>query len=306
MLGVAVADRVLRRRYDGRVLPPARLRYKVRGSASGDAFARIGRACATDIDAALRSCGHSVAQSRRILDFGCGCGGTLLWLTDLAPTASISGTDIDASAIEWCGANIPFAKFAVNGALPPLAYADASFDLVYAVSVFTHLDEDYQFRWLAELERIIVPGGVCVVTLAGPGSWNEMPVSDRQMLADRGFVYIRDEATSGLFPELVPGRLSLALLRRGELFTLLRHHRIRRAGIGRASGCRRTAETPRTVLIHATQRCIRRCPLADQRLLNYSPTTRLGCQSKVLPESFSTRMIGHLSQVPHTIPVSLS
>ena len=142
--GVAVADRVLRRRYDGRVLPPARLRYKVRGSASGDAFARIGRACATDIDAALRSCGHSVAQSRRILDFGCGCGGTLLWLTDLAPTASISGTDIDASAIEWCGANIPFAKFAVNGALPPLAYADASFDLVYAVSVFTHLDEDYE------------------------------------------------------------------------------------------------------------------------------------------------------------------
>lgn len=199
--GVAVADRVLRRRYDGRVLPPARLRYKVRGSASGDAFARIGRACATDIDAALRSCGHSVAQSRRILDFGCGCGGTLLWLTDLAPTASISGTDIDASAIEWCGANIPFAKFAVNGALPPLAYADASFDLVYAVSVFTHLDEDYQFRWLAELERIIVPGGVCVVTLAGPGSWNEMPVGDRQMLADRGFVYIRDEATSGLFPD---------------------------------------------------------------------------------------------------------
>ena len=28
-----------------------------------------------------------------------------------------------------------------------------------------------------------------------------MPVGDRQMLADRGFVYIRDEATSGLFPD---------------------------------------------------------------------------------------------------------
>jgi SAM-dependent methyltransferase len=199
--GVAVADRVLSRRYDGRVLPPAWLRYKVRGSASGHAFARIGRACANDIDAALRSCGHSVAQSRRILDFGCGCGGTMLWLNDLAPTASISGADIDASAIEWCRGNIPFAKFAINEALPPLAYPDASFDLVYAVSVFTHLDEDYQFLWLAELERIIVPGGVCVVTVVGPGSWNEMPVSDQQTLADRGFVYIRTEATNGLFPD---------------------------------------------------------------------------------------------------------
>jgi len=198
---VAVADRLLRRTYDGRVLPPALLRFKVRGSPSGAAFARIGRACANDIDAALRTFARSLSSSRSILDFGCGCGGTLLWLRDLAPTASISGTDIDSSAIEWCRGNLPFANFNTNGALPPLLYADASFDLVYAISVFTHLDEDYQFRWLSELKRIVKPGGTCLITLHGPGTWNEMPVHDQATLARRGFVFIRTDATRGLFPD---------------------------------------------------------------------------------------------------------
>jgi SAM-dependent methyltransferase len=199
--GIALADRVLGRTYEGRVLPPALMRFKVRGSPSGDAFAQIGRNCARDIDAALTRFGCSLAAHGSILDFGCGCGGTLVWLRDLAPAASISGTDIDAQAIEWCRANLPFATFATNGALPPLAYPDASFDLVYAISVFTHLDEDYQLRWLQELRRIVKPGGTCLVTLHGPNTWNEMPAQDQKTLAQRGFVFIRTDATRGLFPD---------------------------------------------------------------------------------------------------------
>jgi len=198
---IAVADRLLNRTYAGRVLPPALLRFKVRGSPSGTTFASIGRACANDIDTALRTFGRSLASSRSILDFGCGCGGTLLWLRDLAPTASISGTDIDAEAIKWCRENLPFANFNTNGALPPLLYEDASFDLVYAISVFTHIDEDYQFRWLAELKRIVKPGGTCLITLHGPGTWNEMPVHDQETLERCGFVFIRTDATRGLFPD---------------------------------------------------------------------------------------------------------
>jgi SAM-dependent methyltransferase len=199
--GIALADRALGRTYEGRVLPPARMRFKVRGSPSGDAFARIGSSCARDIDAALARFGRGLGSYRAILDFGCGCGGTLVWLRDLAPTASISGTDIDAQAIEWCRANLPFGAFTTNGALPPLAYPDASFDLVYAISVFTHLDEDYQLRWLQELQRIVRPGGTCLVTLHGPNTWNEMPAQDRKTLAQRGFVFIRTDATRGLFPD---------------------------------------------------------------------------------------------------------
>jgi SAM-dependent methyltransferase len=199
--GVAAADRLLSRTYEGRVLPPALMRFKVRGSPSGDGFATIGRACANDIRDALRASGRELTEFGSILDFGCGCGGTLVWLRDLAPTATLSGTDIDASAIDWCRANLAYGQFGTNDALPPLGYADATFDLVYAVSVFTHLDEEFQFQWLQELRRILAPGGICLITLHGPGSWNEMPARDEATLTSRGFVFVRTEVTRGLFPD---------------------------------------------------------------------------------------------------------
>jgi len=198
--GVALADRVFRRTYQGRVLPPALLRFKVRGSPSGDDFARIGQSCAADIDSALAGCGVSLATCRAILDFGCGCGGVLMWLYDRVPAAAMTGTDIDVQAIDWCRAHLPIAQFDVNGALPPLPYRDASFDLVYAISVFTHLDETYQHRWLAELKRIIEPGGVCLLTLHGPDSWSEMTDADRTTLASDGFLFVTTHATRQLFP----------------------------------------------------------------------------------------------------------
>ena len=43
---VATADRLLGRTYEGRSLPPAALRFKVRGTPDGNAFASIGRSCA--------------------------------------------------------------------------------------------------------------------------------------------------------------------------------------------------------------------------------------------------------------------
>lgn len=199
--GVATADLLLKRTYEGRVLPPALLRFKVRGTPSGSSFASIGRTCAQDIRDTLLTAGCRLDQFRSILDFGCGCGGTLVWLKELAPTAALSGTDIDAEAIDWCRANLSFGRFSTNEAMPPLAYADGSFDLVYAVSVFTHLDEDFQFRWLQELRRVVAPGGICLITLHGPGSWNEIPEHDEATLTSRGFVFVRTEATRGLFPD---------------------------------------------------------------------------------------------------------
>ncbi|MCC6987893.1 MAG: class I SAM-dependent methyltransferase [Acidobacteria bacterium] len=194
-------DRLLHRTYEGRVLPPAALRFKVRGTPSGDVFARVGRDSARQIDDALGRGGRSLADDRAILDFGCGCGGTLTWVRELAPQAALSGTDIDGEAIAWCRAQLPWAAFGVNAAQPPLPYADAAFELVYALSVFTHLDEAHQRQWLAELRRVIAPGGTCLVTLHGPDTATSLSSRDRQRLTDHGFAFVRTNATRGLFPE---------------------------------------------------------------------------------------------------------
>ncbi len=101
----------------------------------------------------------------RILDFGCGCGRVITWLQQLDSKYQYFGTDIDPEAITWCQENLAnFGEYAVNPHLPPTEYADNYFDLVYSISVFTHLSEDMQFAWLKELSRITKPGGYLLLT----------------------------------------------------------------------------------------------------------------------------------------------
>lgn len=168
-------------------LPPAELRYRVSSSPDAQNFINIGKKCAADIQSALRQGGYELAEFERVLDFGCGCGRTLIHLKDLAPRAQFDGTDIDQRAIDWCRQNLQFATFKVGQASPPTDYEPDRFDFIYAISVFTHLDEDYQFRWLEELRRITKPAGVLLLTV------------DSSHVGDKGFVFQRSYE-DGLFP----------------------------------------------------------------------------------------------------------
>ena len=48
-----------------------------------------------------------------------------------------------------------------------LPFEDESFDLVYSVSVFSHLDEALGDQWLRELRRVLRAGGVALLTVHG-------------------------------------------------------------------------------------------------------------------------------------------
>jgi SAM-dependent methyltransferase len=102
-----------------------------------------------------------------VLDFGCGAGRVVRHFADEAAVATFVGCDIDEPSIEWARANLspPFSFF-VNEEAPPLAQPDASFDLVYAFSVFTHITDEWS-GWLLELHRILSEGGLLVVSVLG-------------------------------------------------------------------------------------------------------------------------------------------
>jgi SAM-dependent methyltransferase len=111
---------------------------------------------------------------KRILDFGCGAGRTLRHFTDETSTAEFWGCDIDEESIRWMERHLspPFHVF-VNGPEPPLDQPDSSFDLIWAVSVFTHLADSWS-RWLVELDRLLKPGGLLLVTFMGRGMSDEI------------------------------------------------------------------------------------------------------------------------------------
>ena len=84
--------------------------------------------------------------------------------------ARIVGIDIDSGAIEWCRAFIPHIEFATCGVDPPTAFADESFDLIYAYSVLTHLRRGDAQAWLGEMYRLLQPGGHFAFTTLGVSS----------------------------------------------------------------------------------------------------------------------------------------
>ena len=108
---------------------------------------------------------------RRVLDFGSSSGRVLRHLHTYAG-AEVTGVDIGVQAVAWARHHLPFPV--VQGTvLPTLPFADASFDVIFAGSVFTHIDQGEE-AWLAELRRVLKPDGVALVTFHPERLWGEM------------------------------------------------------------------------------------------------------------------------------------
>ena len=154
---------------DGLPLPPAEFDFLVSARRDLDPFQflELGRDHAAEIIiSTLSRNGIEIDELEAILEFGCGCGRITRVFHSLKK-AKVYGTDYNRRLIDWCRQCLPFAEFETNELSPPLAYRDAQFDFIYAYSVFTHLTESLQHGWLAELSRVLKPGGHLFLTTMG-------------------------------------------------------------------------------------------------------------------------------------------
>lgn len=147
-------------------LPDADRRFRVIGNRDAGGFLRLGATDAYRIKAAF----EAVTDLRwndqsAVLDWGVGCGRVARHLAPALGPAFF-GCDIDADNVAWCSANLP-GSYVPTRLEPSLPYADGTFDVVYGVSVFTHLRSEWELRWLEELHRVLRPGGTMLVTVHG-------------------------------------------------------------------------------------------------------------------------------------------
>lgn len=180
---------------DGVPLPPPLLRYWVAATDDLGWFLEGGQNGARAIQAILESQGITIGVLTSILDFGCGCGRVLRHLP-ARTGAALAGSDLNPEAIRWCAEHLGRGEFAVNGLAPPLAFADGRFDLIYAFSVFTHLPEELQRPWVAELHRCLRPGGYLILSLHGDRYATELAPAERAAY-NRGELVVRDESRQG-------------------------------------------------------------------------------------------------------------
>jgi SAM-dependent methyltransferase len=106
--------------------------------------------------------------NKTVLDFGCGTGRTLSAFAAESRVSRFVGCDIHEPSVAWATETLspPF-EFFVCREEPPLAQPEARFDLVYAFSVFTHITDQWS-EWVAELHRVMRPGGTAVISVLGP------------------------------------------------------------------------------------------------------------------------------------------
>lgn len=159
--------------------PPLRLIYRVAGHFDLEQFANSGRLGAENIRRLLNDNGLSLPEFSAVLDFGCGCGRVFRHWAGLAGPRFF-GCDFQRPLVRWCRAHLPFGTFERNGLLSPFSYPGGSFDFIYAISVFTHLEERGQFFWMSELRRIIRENGHLLITVHGTTRLAELSAEERQ------------------------------------------------------------------------------------------------------------------------------
>jgi SAM-dependent methyltransferase len=107
-------------------------------------------------------------ENKKILDWGCGPGRLIRHLPKtIGNGCEYYGTDYNAKSVAWCKMNLQGIHFNTNSLNPVLPYPDNFFDIIYGISVFTHLSEKLHFEWFHELSRILKPQGILFLTTQG-------------------------------------------------------------------------------------------------------------------------------------------
>lgn len=134
-----------------------------------------------------------------VLDWGCGFGRVCRYFATEFPGAKVFGVELDDVNLDWMRDHLPAVTPVKTNLDAKIDLPDGSVDIIYGISVMTHIREAQQEAWLQELARILAPNGVAMLTTAGAGS---LAFSSRWMgrqhldaWAKRGFVEI-EQASS--------------------------------------------------------------------------------------------------------------
>ena len=111
---------------------------------------------------------HINLKNVNILDWGCGPGRIIRHLPQLTGEGcQFFGTDYNKRSIAWCAQHLEGIQFNQNPLSARLPYEYDSMDVIYGISILTHLSEQLQYDWSQELLRVLRPGGILFLTTQG-------------------------------------------------------------------------------------------------------------------------------------------
>jgi ubiquinone/menaquinone biosynthesis C-methylase UbiE len=143
----------------------------------------------------------AIDAGESVLDLGSGTGTLAIELARRVPGARVTGLDADAEILSRArrkaaeaGREVEF----VEGFSTALPFPDASFDVALSTLFFHHLARDDKLRTIAELVRVLKPGGRLHVGDWGKPSDPLMALAILQVRAFDGFDVTADNVSGAL------------------------------------------------------------------------------------------------------------
>jgi SAM-dependent methyltransferase len=154
-----------------------------------------------------------VQPSARVLDVGCGFGLETTRLAYLAGPGSVAGIDKSAHFIEEARRRAAAAGLEIDykvGGADALPWPDASFDHVRAERLLIYFEDDVLRRAVAEMKRVLRPGGVLALIEPEFGT-TTVSLEDRNLVRK----IMAHEADAAVAQSWLPGRLPALLAELG-------------------------------------------------------------------------------------------
>jgi len=162
---------------------PNGLRFAILGAAkdgirrSAEVVDRVGRSKSSgaNVSENFASISGRSLSAKRILDFGCGYGRILRSMLYFSDPADLYGCEHWDRSIDLCKHDGLTVNLALSEYLPTHLPFTARFDLIYALSVFTHLSQRATRQCLDTLHGYIGENGVLVITVRPVEYWAADP-----------------------------------------------------------------------------------------------------------------------------------
>ena len=141
---------------------------------------------------------HLARPSPSILEFASGYGCVTRHLPALMPTSSIVACDIHDEAVSFIDDEIGVDAIS-SVSVPEDFDAKEKFDVVFALSFFTHMPDATWQRWLNTLGRCLKPGGLLVFTANGHKAVPNFPKGTE--VDEDGYFFLEHSEQSDLSPK---------------------------------------------------------------------------------------------------------
>jgi len=86
--------------------------------------------------------------------------------------------------------------FDLNGLEANLPYDDHTFDIIYGISIFTHLSKAMHEAWIKELHRVLDHGGILLLTMQGENFKSKLSSAEKTKF-DKGQLIVRGKVKEG-------------------------------------------------------------------------------------------------------------